>query len=160
MHVFTAVLAALPCWLPPVHAPVVDPFRAPECPYCPGNRGLEYATRDGQPVLAAAAGVVSFSGLVAGTRYVVVEHADGLRVTYGRLVSAAVGEGAQVRQGQLIGLATEQFLLGVRRGDEYLDPAPYLGTILRRARLVPVDGTPPRPGRPPVLVCPAERASR
>src|SRR5688500_5962699 len=99
VSLFTAAVAALPCFLPPVAAPVVDPFRAPDCPYCAGNRGLEYATHHGQPVLAADDGVVTFSGLVAGTRYVVVERDDGLRVTYGRLASAAVGEGVRVDQG-------------------------------------------------------------
>ena len=36
-------------------------------------------------MLAVASGEVTFSGTVAGTRYVVVRHADGLRVTYGNL---------------------------------------------------------------------------
>jgi septal ring factor EnvC (AmiA/AmiB activator) len=149
------VVAALPCLLPPVTAPVVDPYREPACPYCAGNRGIEYATHAGQPVLAAEDGVVTFAGSVAGTRYVVVEHADGLRVTYGRLAAIGVAEGARVRRGQPIGAASEQFFLGVRRGEDYLDPASMLGTWRRHVRLVPLDGTPPRPGRPPALVCPA-----
>ena len=37
---------------PPVSAPVIDPFRLPFGPYGPGNRGLEYATRPGQPAAA------------------------------------------------------------------------------------------------------------
>ena len=48
------------------------PFRAPACAYCPGNRGLEYDAAVGSPVRAAAAGTVTFAGVVAGVRYVVV----------------------------------------------------------------------------------------
>ena len=40
--------------------------------------------------------------MVAGTRYVVVESADGLRLTYGKLATAAVGEGDQMQQGQRV----------------------------------------------------------
>ena len=65
------------CLRPPVVAPVVDPFREPACEWCPGNRGLTYGAPAGTVVRAAAAGTVSFSGVVAGTRYVVVEHAAG-----------------------------------------------------------------------------------
>ena len=80
-----AGLAQVPaCLLPPVVAPVVDPFRDPGCAWCPGNRGLTYGVATGTVVRAAAAGSVTFSGRVAGTRYVVVEHAaGGLRATYG-----------------------------------------------------------------------------
>ena len=75
------------CWLPPVDAPVVDPFRPPPCTWCAGNRGLEYGTPSGVAVRAVAAGEVTFSGTVAGERYVVVRHADGRRATYGGLAS-------------------------------------------------------------------------
>ena len=49
-----------------VTVPVVDPFRAPACSYCPGNRGLEYQPASGSVAVAAAAGTVTFSGVVAG----------------------------------------------------------------------------------------------
>jgi hypothetical protein len=160
VSVTVALVLAAGCWIPPVIAPVEEPFRAPPCPYCAGNRGIEYATRPGQPVVAADAGVVTFAGLVAGTRYVVVEHTDGLRVTYGRLATIGVAQGAGVVRGGAIGSATEQLFVCVRRGDEYLDPQPFLGRWRRRARLVPIDGTPPRPNRPPTLECPGAGASR
>src|SRR5688572_19084604 len=72
-----------PCWPPPVEAAISDHFRQPACEWCPGNRGLEYATAEGDGVRAVSSGEVTFSGRVAGTGYVVVRHADGLRVTYG-----------------------------------------------------------------------------
>ena len=64
---------------PPVDAPVVDPFRPPTSPYGPGNRGIDYATVPGTVVRTIAPGTVTFAGVVAGTRYVTVTHADGLR---------------------------------------------------------------------------------
>ena len=41
-----------PAYVPPVDAPVVDPFRPPAGPYGAGNRGLEYGTRPGTEVRA------------------------------------------------------------------------------------------------------------
>ena len=52
-----AALPEPPAYLPPVEAPVADPFRPPTTPYGPGNRGLEYATAPGTPVRAAADGI-------------------------------------------------------------------------------------------------------
>lgn len=72
------------CWREPVIGVVVDPFRPPPCPWCAGNRGLEYRTAPGGRVRSVAAGTVAFSGAVAGTRYVVVTLASGWKVTYGR----------------------------------------------------------------------------
>ena len=42
---------------------------------------------------------------------------------------------------------------GSARGDTYVDPAPLLGRLVERPRLVPTDGTPPPPGAaaPPAL---------
>src|SRR3954470_12542621 len=98
MTAWLLLLALTPaqCYAPPVTAPVVDPFRQPPCAQCAGNRGLEYATPPGTAVTAVAGGVVTFSGVVAGTRYVVVDQPDGYRATYGRLAGSFVGIGAQV----------------------------------------------------------------
>jgi murein DD-endopeptidase MepM/ murein hydrolase activator NlpD len=152
--------AGAACWRPPVDAPIADPFREPTCRWCPGNRGLEYDTRDGQPVRAVAAGRVVFAGLVARVRYVVVRHGDGRRATYGRLVDATVRSGDLVVAGTVVGRAGASFHFGLRVGDEYVDPAPHLGELVRRARLVPVDGTPGNAGRPATLRCPAGVGTR
>jgi murein DD-endopeptidase MepM/ murein hydrolase activator NlpD len=151
--VLALALLAAPCWDPPVAAPVVDPYRAPACTYCPGNRGIEYGPQPGQPVAAVEAGTVTFAGTVAGTRYVVVEHADGVRATYGRLATAAVGRGQQVAAGTRIGTTTDHFYFGLRRpspSDDPIDPTPLIGVRRFPPRLVPLDGTPapsPGPGR-------------
>ena len=146
-------LLAPSCYQPPVTAPVVDPFRAPSCTYCPGNRGLEYQPASGSQVVAAYAGVVGFSGLVAGVRYVVIEQADGRTATYGRLATVVVVTGAAVRPGEILGTTTNRFFFGLRLGDRYVDPAPFLGVWRYRARLVPVDGSAARRAPPPTVRC-------
>ena len=150
-----ASLMLASCLLPPVTAPVADPFREPACPWCPGNRGLTYDVAAGTTVRAAAAGTVTFSGPVAGTFYVVVEHADGLRATYGGLAGSHLDAGEVVAAGAIVGQSAGDLHFGLRRGDRYIDPAPFLGRLVERARLVPTDGTPPRPAPPPRLQCPA-----
>ena len=149
-----------PCLLVPVQGTVTDPFRAPGCPWCPGNRGLEYAVAPGQAVRAGAAGTVSFAGSVAGIRYVVVEHSSGLRTTYGRLGSTAVVVGQVVTAGAVVGATGDGLFFGVRRGDVYLDPAGYLVRSLHRPRLVPTFGGPRRPARSAGLTCTAARSRR
>ena len=142
------------CWAPPVNAPITDPYRAPPCTYCPGNRGIEFGPRPGQAVSAVHEGVVSFAGTVAGTRYVVIDHPDGLRATYGRLATVEVHRGDSVDAGDRVGTTGDGFYFGLRRGaapnDHPVDPTPMLGVRTYPPRLIPVDGTPapsPGPGR-------------
>lgn len=152
-----ATAFAAPCWAPPVAAPVADPYRAPLCHWCPGNRGIEYATGAGATVRAVAAGRVTFAGSVAGTVYVTVTHGNGWRASYGNLATRAVGPGDTVVAGMVLGTAAGRLHFGLRepadRGDAYLDPTPYLGEWRRRAWLIPTDGSPARPGPPPTLRC-------
>jgi murein DD-endopeptidase MepM/ murein hydrolase activator NlpD len=150
------------CLLPPVSAPVADPFRDPGCEWCPGNRGLQYATAPGAAVTAAAAGAVTFSGVVAGTRYVVIEHTTGgLRATYGGLATTGLTAGDVVAAGAVVGRVGDAGLhFGLRRGERYVDPAPLLGRLVERPRLVPTDGTPRRSAPPPRLRCAAPVTGR
>ena len=141
------------CWSKPVAAAVTDPFREPECRWCPGNRGLEYATTAGTVVRAVAAGTVTFAGMVAGTTYVVVRHADGPRATDGNLEHRTVDVADTVVRGALVGRTAGRFHFGVRDGDTYIDPAPFIGTLRWRTRLIPTDGSPAPPPPPPELVC-------
>jgi len=143
------------CWRRPVAAAVVDDFREPACRWCPGNRGLEYGTAAGDQVSAVATGVVVFSGSVAGTRYVVVELADGLRITYGNLTGPLPTTDAVVVAGSVVGSAAGHLHFGVREGDRYVDPAPMIGELRGVPRLIPVDGTPRLPAPPPMLTCAA-----
>jgi murein DD-endopeptidase MepM/ murein hydrolase activator NlpD len=141
----SVAVAALSCWLPPVDAPVIDPFREPACVWCPGNRGLEYGTAPGVAVRAVSTGTVTFSDQVAGTGYVVVRHADGRRATYGGIERTDRAPGQVVVAGSIVGVTTGTFHFGLRDGERYLDPAQHLGRPVTRARLVPVDGSPGRP---------------
>lgn len=131
-----------PTYLPPVEAPVLDPFRPPEHPYGPGNRGLLYDTAPGTEVRAAADGEVTFAGLVAGSRHVTVLHADGLRTSYSHLDEVHVVAGQRVVQGQVLGTTVDDLHLGARNGDAYLDPAALFGAGPPEVHLVPFDEPP------------------
>jgi murein DD-endopeptidase MepM/ murein hydrolase activator NlpD len=66
--------------------------------------GLDYDSV--APILAAADGTVSFAGgdpCCSYGNYVVVDHGDGLSTLYAHLDEIKVNEGAQVRQGDLLG---------------------------------------------------------
>lgn len=124
---------------------VLRPFQQPMRPYGPGHRGVDLAGTAGQPVLAAADGVVVFAGPLAGRGVMSVQHPDGLRTTY-EPVTAAVVAGAAVRRGQVLGeLAAGHpscrpvvcLHWGVRRGTEYLDPLRLVS--VGRVRLLPSD---------------------
>jgi murein DD-endopeptidase MepM/ murein hydrolase activator NlpD len=128
--------------LGPPH-PVLRPFTAPATPYGPGHRGVDLGGTPGEPVFAAAGGVVVFAGELAGRGVVSIDHAGGLRTTYEPL-APAVGAGERVVAGAVIGqlrpghsgcAAAACLHWGVRRGAEYLDP---LALVLQvRVRLLP-----------------------
>lgn len=139
---------ATPCWQPPVDATVRDPFRPPPCPWCAGNRGLEYDVSPATVVRSAAAGMVTFAGPVAGTLYVVVQLPNGWRLTYGRLAATRLQDGDGVLTGTRIGTTGQQFFFGMRIGDAYHDPARYLGRLVGTPRLIPLDGSAPRAAPP------------
>jgi murein DD-endopeptidase MepM/ murein hydrolase activator NlpD len=131
-----------PTYLPPVDAPVRDPFRPPEVPYGPGNRGLEYDTEAGDPVTAAADGTVSFSGAVGGTLHVTVLHPDGVRTSYSFLAQIDVVAGQRVRTGQVLGFTGGPLHFGARRGDEYFDPSSLFEAGPPQVHLVAFDEPP------------------
>ena len=142
------------CYAPPVSAVITVPFVRPACAYCSGHRGIQYAVATGTPVTAVSDGVVVFAGAVAGTRYVVVLHPDGMRATYGMLASASVRSGEVVHVGQVVGLSAVHLYFGLRdAANAPVDPAPLLGRLVGRARLLPTDGSGGRPAAAPRLVC-------
>ena len=130
------------CYAPVVNAAVTDPFRPPAQRWLSGNRGLTFSPSIGQSVRSAAAGEVTFAGPVARRLHVTVLHADGLRASYSYLDDLVVAKGQLVRRGQLLGHTGAEFHLGLRDGDEYLDPALLFATPCRgsHAMLVPLDG--------------------
>jgi murein DD-endopeptidase MepM/ murein hydrolase activator NlpD len=125
--------------VPPVAAVIVDRFRPPSCAWCAGNRGLEYDLVPGSEVHAAAPGIVTFAGPVAGLVYVVVDHGYGFRTTYGRLAAPSVAAGDSLSTGDVLGHGGPSGLyFGLRLFDQYLDPERYfVGVRPTRARLAP-----------------------
>jgi len=106
----------------PAHLDVVADFRQPACPYCAGQRGIEYSAPDGSAATAAASGVVTFAGSVGGVRYVVLRTPEGVLVTHGLLREVQARRGEQVRRGETIGQSGERLYIGVRVGGRYVDP--------------------------------------
>lgn len=113
---------------PPVPGPIVDNWRPPEHPYGAGNLGIDLFARVGDPVLAAANGVVTFSGRVGLSFFVVIAHADGLRTTVGFVGQVLLKAGARVTRGAVIAVAAGPVHFGVRRGATYLDPRTLFST--------------------------------
>ena len=134
-----------PCLSPPVHARVVVQFRAPLCPYCSGKRGIEYATSRHDAVRAVADGVVTFSGVVVATRYVIVAHTDQTLATYGMLADSAVRSGDLVTEGQIVGHSTSRLYFGLRHSGVYIDPVPLLAQRRWPSHLIPANGAASRP---------------
>ncbi|MFZ9191938.1 MAG: peptidoglycan DD-metalloendopeptidase family protein [Ilumatobacteraceae bacterium] len=116
-------LVVAACLSLPANATVIDGFRAPSCPRCAGNRGIEYAFAS-PTVSAGAPGQVVFAGAVGGRNYVVLRHANDprVRITYGRLATIAVQLGDEVQVGATLGQASGVLYLGVRVGRIYVDP--------------------------------------
>lgn len=128
----------------PVPLRVVRPFEAPATPFGPGHRGVDLAVRPAEAVHAAAAGVVSFAGSVAGRGVVVVQHADGVSTEY-EPITSAVRRGASVRVGQVLGhvhgrhgacVPDRCLHWGARRDETYFDPLLLLAP-LGPVRLLP-----------------------
>jgi hypothetical protein len=120
-------------------------FAPPEVRYAAGHRGVDLPSTPGAPVLAAAEGRVTYSGLLAGRGVVVVRHGE-LRTTY-EPVSAAVQVGDVVGAGSVLGRLEAGHLgcavpaclhWGLKRGEDYLDPVRWVagGPV----RLLPVEG--------------------
>ncbi len=132
-------------WLWPVPAPirVVSPFRAPPTPYSAGHRGVDVAVSPGTPVIAPAAGVVSFAGRVVDRGVVAIDHGSGV-VSAIEPVDTLVEQGTAIAAGDTIGAvasgghcAAECVHFGVRVNGEYVSPYLFLGG-LPRAVLLPL----------------------
>ena len=127
---------------PPVLRPfVVGPYR-----WSPGHRGVDLGGSPGQSVLAPAAGVVTFAGMVAGRPVLVIRHDGGIRTSYEPVV-AAVHVGQPVAAGERVAVLARGHCAvrgclhwGARRWSTYVDPLGLLG-VHRRVVLLPLGGT-------------------
>jgi hypothetical protein len=153
-------------WMP-VTGAVVRGFDARAGPYGPGHRGIDISAPVGATVRAPAAGRIGFAGPVAGTTWVSLLVAPGVRVTLGPLLDPVTagrvasraplgrlgpghGAGSTERAGSPEGTGSVEVAgpgpgvtlhLSVRVDGVYVDPLAYL--IDRpRPRLAPL----PAPG--------------
>lgn len=157
------LLAAVFVLSPPVDGPVTRPFDPPAKPWDPGHRGVDYRVPPGTPVRAAAGGVVSFAGDVAGGLFVTVDHPGALQTSYSYLSRVEVFPGQSVDGTDVVGLSggtgpghgPDVVHFGLRRGGRYVDPALMSGTLLR-VRLAPVTREIDREMDPQIgpVVCP------
>lgn len=128
----------------PIDARVVRGFDPPEFDWLPGHRGVDYAVAAGTPVRSAAAGEVTFAGILAGRPVITVTHGD-VRTTY-EPVTPIVTVGQRVSLGQVLGHVIAGHAgcpvaaclhWGLKQGDEYLDPLQLLTATRTDARLLP-----------------------
>ena len=87
-------------WMP-LRGAVVRGFDARAGPYGPGHRGIDIAASEGAIARAPAAGKVVFAGPVAGTTWVSLLVAPGVRVTLGPLLDPTTA--TRVRLGEPLG---------------------------------------------------------
>ncbi|RLP71610.1 M23 family metallopeptidase [Mycetocola manganoxydans] len=127
---------------PPPHQ-LLRPFEAPPTPYSAGHRGIDVPAVTGGAVVAAADGVVSFSGIVVDRPVLSVRHDGGL-VSSIEPVAATVAAGDVVLAGDRVGVVgsgghcDERCVhFGVRLHGEYVNPLALL-TSVQRAVLLPL----------------------
>lgn len=98
------------------------------------HSGMDIGGDYGDPIIAAAAGIVTYSGWISGYGYaVIIDHGGGISTLYGHNEALAVAEGQTVSQGQVIaycgstGNSTGPHChFEVREGGEPVDPMGYL----------------------------------
>ncbi len=122
---------------------VVHDFDPPDSPWGSGHRGVDLAGSVGQSVHTSRAGVVAFTGHIAGKPVVTVSHGD-TRTTY-EPVSSDLKVGDRVAAGQRIGSLELAFShcfpqpclhWGWLSGETYLDPLDLVTST--RVRLLPL----------------------
>jgi hypothetical protein len=131
---------------PPVAGAVLRHFEPPRTSFGSGHRGVDLAASPGAPVVAAAAGTVTFAATVAEFGWVSVAHADGVVTSYGPIGAFEVARGQRVTAGHPLGRLAAGghgdggsdlgLHWGARRGGAYVDPLSLLDVGLGRPSLV------------------------
>jgi lipoprotein NlpD len=117
-------------WRWPADGRVINGFLANE----PTRQGIDIMGSEGQPVLAAAAGevVYSGSGLIGYGELIIIKHTDSLLSAYGHNRRRMVNEGARVSSGQVIaemgrsGGSVPMLHFEIRRNGRPVDPRGFL----------------------------------
>ncbi len=117
----------------PVEGPVISAFGSSS--NGERNDGINIAVKSGEPIHAAAAGTVTYSGneLKGYGNLVLIRHDDGYVTAYAHADSITVNRGDRVEKGQVIGYAGStgdvdrpQLHFEIRHGVEPVDPKPLL----------------------------------
>lgn len=124
------VVASTLAWRWPADGNVVGTFAAGD----PTRQGIDVAGKAGQPVRAAADGVVVYSGsgLVGYGELVIIKHNDQWLSAYGHNRARLVNEGALVKAGQQIaemgrsGATRDVLHFEIRYNGKPVDPQQYL----------------------------------
>jgi murein DD-endopeptidase MepM/ murein hydrolase activator NlpD len=116
-------------------------YEAPATRFGAGHRGIDLRPLDGFEVRAPAAGVVAFSGSVAGRGILTIDHGDGL-VTTLEPIDSTLTAGDRVERGALVGTmsvgghaSSGALHVGVRLRGEYINPLLLLGGVPRAVLL-------------------------
>lgn len=117
-------------WVWPTQGPLLDGYRADAS----GRKGIEIGGKSGQPVKAAAAGkvVYSGSGLVGYGRLIIIKHNESLLSAYGHNSKLLVSEGDYVKTGQAIatmgssGTDHIHLYFEIRKNGRPVNPLSYL----------------------------------
>ncbi len=117
-------------WHWPADGGVVETFASGD----PTRQGVDIAGKSGQPVRAAADGVVVYSGsgLVGYGELVIVKHSEQWLSAYGHNRARLVNEGQAVKAGQQIaemgrsGAARDMLHFEIRYNGKPVDPQQYL----------------------------------
>jgi lipoprotein NlpD len=117
-------------WVWPVRGPLLRGYT----PEGNGKKGIDIGGRAGQPVMAAAAGrvVYSGSGLVGYGRLIIIKHNDNLLSAYGHNSELLVAEGDYVKAGQVIakmgssGTSSTRLYFEIRQDGKPVNPLRYL----------------------------------
>ena len=117
-------------WRWPVKGSVIDRFMAGDAT----RQGVDIAGNAGDPVLAAADGVVVYSGsgLVGYGELIIIKHSDEWLSAYGHNRKRLVAESQRVKAGQQIaemgrtGASRDMLHFEIRRNGRPVDPQQYL----------------------------------
>ena len=94
---------AVPGWGSPVVGPVIRLFERPLGPYLSGHRGIDYPAAQDEPIIAPAAGIVSFVGPVFDRVVVVITHPNGVKSEVEPICPSVV-PGEPVVRGSVLGV--------------------------------------------------------
>jgi murein DD-endopeptidase MepM/ murein hydrolase activator NlpD len=135
-------------WPWPVVGPVIRGYDPPDSPYGSGHRGIDIGAAYGTPVVAPAAGTVSFSGKVGGYLFLTIQHGGGVSSSYSWVSALLVKKSDVVGAGQVVALTGQghpgsdvtHLHFAVKLDGVYVNPLDYLsaGSVVDLIRLVPV----------------------